>query len=684
MYERSRAVALALVFCATLWSGAALADTKRPYRIEDSISFSHFGGFFGYPAGMVASPSGDRAAVYVTRADAAANTNVTELRIYVDNGRGHEPLEGATRQFISHDNLAAIESIAWEDETTLVYLAKDGSGIRQAFRYHIDSQREEQLTRHAQSVTAARRIGKHLVFTADRPDQSSYDLEAARRSGLRVDRRMIDEVLTGSKARTGENPSQALFVQREDGPVEVKLPKGWLLDPGWFNALDASPDARHALVMLFSLGESDTEFPAAWQGSHTGIKAGPIFTTYVLDAQGAELRVVESDRPLLVEEGKWTRSRRFHAYVNAPCRDEKGTWIDYWTCDQWVVEFDPVTASFKKLRVAVEKARRDHSAKPIRSRTGSQLVVRQSMHERPTLVRTLAGREQVLWDPNAYLDQVQLVAPELIEWKDADGHDYKAGLYVSPQRVASERLPLIIQTHGWDVESYDLDGLGSPSGYVAQGAVSMGAIVVQMSDQYIRHAMDNRELESTRGIKCLDALIDMLDARGLIDTSRIALQTFSRTGVLVRALYDAKHRFAAAVVVDSMQLTPLQAFSAPGHELNARFMRDQVGAFPIGDGIRTWIDLTPTFNAHRIDTPVLTMAFGLSSMLNSWEFYSALRYQRPDHEFLYIPDADHNPRLPSQRRAVMDATLRWYAKWLKLDESKVLRSIREEKASRSH
>jgi dipeptidyl aminopeptidase/acylaminoacyl peptidase len=101
-------------------------------------------------------------------------------------------------------------------------------------------------------------------------------------------------------------------------------------------------------------------------------------------------------------------------------------------------------------------------------------------------------------------------------------------------------------------------------------------------------------------------------------------------------------------------------------------MRDHVRAFPIGDGVKTWTELTPTFNVHRIDSPVLTITFDLPAMLISWEFYSALRYRSSDHELLYFPGADHNPRLPSQRLAVMKATLSWYAKWLKLDASKVV------------
>ena len=65
-----------MLACATLCTDVALADAQRPYRVEDSIGYADFGGLFGYPVGTAASNSGDRVAVYVTRADAAANTNV--------------------------------------------------------------------------------------------------------------------------------------------------------------------------------------------------------------------------------------------------------------------------------------------------------------------------------------------------------------------------------------------------------------------------------------------------------------------------------------------------------------------------------------------------------------------------------------------------------------------------------
>lgn len=664
-----KAAALAAIINGLFTTSLIAAESQRAYRLEDSITFANFGGLFGGGKALLASPGGKRVAVHVTRADSQSNTNVAELRIYEAGRHGYELLAGSTRRIASRDGGEPIQFLVWDGESALMYLAEDNSGVRQVFRYDLASGRKEQMTRHPQAITAFRRIGARLLFAADSSNGSAFNREEARKHGLVVDRLSLAESLTGRRPVLGAASPQELFISDEARTIKVDVPAGWYVYPWWLQRLHASPDGRYAVLELVSLSEEGAKRPSIWNGSDKGIKAGPVFTPFSLNMRSGQLRFFEADRPLITEVGEWKRSGVLRTYAQAPCRDEKtSAWKDYHQCSQLIVELDPANPQTVKFQITAEKRWFDWGLKPVKSRSGWQLAIRQGPRTRPALVQSFADRTDVLWDPNEYLDQVRIVLPEPIKWKDKDGNEYSGALYMPAGAEQGGRHPLVIQTHSVDLGAFALDGLNSSSGFAAQAAAAMGAVVVQMDDKYMYLAGQAGELESSRGIECVDALIEALASRGLVDTRRVSLQTFSRTGHLVRALFDSKYKFASAIVVDSLQLSPLQALLSPGNELKRRFMMDQVGAMPIGEGLQRWLEITPTFNVHRIDTPVLLFAFGDNQLLIKWEFYSALRYRGTPSELVYHPDADHNPVLPSQRKAILQRVATWYAERLGLSK----------------
>jgi len=92
------------------------------------------------------------------------------------------------------------------------------------------------------------------------------------------------------------------------------------------------------------------------------------------------------------------------------------------------------------------------------------------------------------------------------------------------------------------------------------------------------------------------------------------------------------------------------------------------GGLPFGEGLKSWMERTPAFNAHRVHTPVRIVVHRPASLLWEWEWFAALRTLDKPVEMIYMQDGVHILVKPWERMISQQGNVEWFAFWLKGEE----------------
>ncbi len=287
---------------------------------------------------------------------------------------------------------------------------------------------------------------------------------------------------------------------------------------------------------------------------------------------------------------------------------------------------------------------------------------------------SMTGRRRVVSDLNPQLRDVTLGRVEVFEWQDRQGRDYVGGLVLPPDAVAGRRYPVVLQTYGFNPQEFLADGPnGMSTAFAARALANRGMLVLQMPEFAAREARPTGAAgydttgENPQFVAMMEAAIDALDARALIERDRVGLIGFSRTGMHVHyAITFSDYPIAAATVADSIAATPLSyAFVYGGYPGMLEWeASDFIGAPFWGDGIKLWLQRSPAFHLDRIRTPLRYEHLG-TTVPAYWDTFALLkRHQRPV-EMIHIPDASHRLETPFARHTSQQGNVDWFAFWLK-------------------
>jgi dipeptidyl aminopeptidase/acylaminoacyl peptidase len=304
-----------------------------------------------------------------------------------------------------------------------------------------------------------------------------------------------------------------------------------------------------------------------------------------------------------------------------------------------------------------------------------RVELRQAAERPPRLfaVETAGGRERLILDPNPGLaERFALGRVEAITFPDRDGRQWSALLYHPVDERSGAHYPLVIQAHGHaPVGSFSLYGLGltapgtgpSWSVYAAQPLAGRGMFVLQLEDKRIAGvSLTPREPEMY--MRAYEGAVGFLDARGVIDRSRVGLAGFSRSGWHIEyALAHSDFVFAAAISSDNVGGSYLESLLNPGS------LERENGGAPFGSGLETWLEAAPAFSAERVRTPLRAQveSGGLAAMLFKWELFARLRQLDAPVELAIVPQVDkgsHNLLNPRQVLAVKQGAVDWFDFWL--------------------
>jgi dipeptidyl aminopeptidase/acylaminoacyl peptidase len=292
------------------------------------------------------------------------------------------------------------------------------------------------------------------------------------------------------------------------------------------------------------------------------------------------------------------------------------------------------------------------------------LEIRQGLNEPPKLwaVDFVSEASRLLWNPNPALDATNFGKARLYHWQDKNGYAWSGVLILPVNYLTGRQYPLVIQTHGIPSDVFITDGKYSTA-MAARPLASAGIMVLQIP--YRSDHIDTQQ-EPNDQIAGYEAAISQLDAEGLIDPNKVGIVGFSRTcWHVVEALIKDPNLFAAATIADGVDLSYMQyMLFGEAYPTWAKEFDKIIGAKPIGKGLSTWFEQSPTFHSDRIATPLRIEAIGPPSILMEWQIYRSLRLENKPVDMIYFPRGQHILQQPLDRLASEQGDVNWFRFWL--------------------
>lgn len=292
---------------------------------------------------------------------------------------------------------------------------------------------------------------------------------------------------------------------------------------------------------------------------------------------------------------------------------------------------------------------------------GIDVTVKQSLNEPPVLWATdmKTGRGREIWNPNPQLRRLKLGEAAVYHWKDRTGFEWTGGLVKPVNYMPGKRYPLVIQTHGFLESEFITDGQ-YPTAMAARPLASAGIVVLQVQTN-ISHTGELQEIKDN--VEGYVSAIDQLTLDGLVDPKKVGIIGFSRTCWYVEsALIEYPQRFAAASISDGIDHSYMQSMLFDLDQLSES--QKIYGAKPFGDGLKTWLDMAPSFHLNQVQTPLFITAITPLGILEEWEIYSSLYQQSKPVDFIYIPQGQHVLQKPLDRLASQQGNVDWFRFWL--------------------
>lgn len=297
---------------------------------------------------------------------------------------------------------------------------------------------------------------------------------------------------------------------------------------------------------------------------------------------------------------------------------------------------------------------------------GWRVLVRESQNEPPMVVAQRGGEEIVLTAPDTQLSEAAYAPAERFTWRDENGNEWQAGLVLPVNGAGS--APLVIQLSRYSGSLFRPDG-SYQSMFAGQLLAAQGFAVLSV-DHF--HSGSGEVLMTPREapalVAGLDAAVDELARRGIVDSRRVGIIGFSHTGFLVNyaLTHPGRTHFGAAISADAGDPSYLQdlAYSVVAHRAVDGPSYADVNGGQFWQNREAWLAAAPGFNAAQVTAPLMIVINGRHNLPTNVELYAALRMLDRPVEYLLFPEGTHQLIRPRERIAAMTATRDWMAFWL--------------------
>jgi dipeptidyl aminopeptidase/acylaminoacyl peptidase len=546
------------------------------------------------------------------------------------------------------------------------------------------------------------RDGRQLIFEAAPKKKRISETEEALRDGIVITSQTVNELLEDGGERDDPIIDRELFVQGRS-KEEKRVPSSDFLTE--YLQLSLSPDGRFAVLPVYV-----SAIPNAWANYEDEVlrpyiiqkrKPGTISNVVqymlvdiaqatmhpLLDApirwgddeiawpsSGNSVIVTDTFLPLDTEEQEeGARKHGFTVEVEIASSKVHTITEDRVSISRWNDQKQEITLAFKHaVHGATTKtyAKRDGrwAEIPLSAKESEDSRIEISLEEDKNIPPRIfakdriSGRRTLLLDLNPQLRQFAIGTVETIRWKATDGHEVEGGLYFPPGYESGKRYPLVIQTHGYDPQRFCLNGPWN-SAFAAQPLAAQGIMVLQIGDSVVEgqdRKYVNTPAEGPRRAAAFEGAIDELDRRGLIDRDRVGLIGFSRTAFHVAfALTHSHFKFRAAVLADGFDggyVNQLLWRLPDGEGVN--------GGQPIGAGLNSWFEKSPTFQIDKVSAPVRLEFYGPIHFLAGWEWFSLSSTLDKPVSLVWLPRGTHLLVKPCERMTSQQGSVDWFRRWL--------------------
>ncbi|MGA0599218.1 alpha/beta hydrolase family protein [Caulobacter sp. KR2-114] len=716
-----RSVVFGLAFAAALAGAAAAAPAEgRAPTVRDIVEMTRlidpdvYLSAFG-PEAVKVSGDGRWFAIATETGDLAAGRNIYVLSVYdtapalayVD-GKGPRPTPRQVLRTTSADNIEAISQLTWlSDGHTLGFIASVDEAPAQVFAFDPVAGGLRQLTHHPRRVTDFHVIPgvDRVVYVATVPNVN----EEWSKTSFPLRNRSVHEVLQQGRDRI--QPRYQLYAADTDGNGSPK-PLGASFEDLFEPLFRMSPDGRHALALrpfradpawatLASGGPGSVPVvtPCGVSGScarqfvlydlATGaerpLAGGPVgpLGPWAAGAPGiawldahrvavANIRMGAAGEgppadPAILEADVATGETRTVAKLSAT--GPRITGLRAIGADRIVVTV-PQADGAAAQEVTYSRAAGGWSAATVEAHSSTErlrLAFDQDYDRVPEIVgRDLkTGRSRAITDLNPQFRGITFGRQEEFHWRGRDGQDWSGDLILPVGYRPGVRYPLVVQTHGFQPHAFVFEG-AAPGPFTAQALAGRGFVVVQMGEL---HKGGGTHFELTAAQAGIEGIIDTLDARGLIDRSRVGLIGWSYTGMFVdQMMAFSTYPIAAATTADGDSVTLFgyggqvgRGDGASGLEYYDSLMGD---APPAGEGLKLWLANSAFFHLDRVRTPLLIEQLGGDYLSPAWDTYAVLkRLGKPVDWYIY-PRGTHVLVKPLERLASQQLNVDWYSFWL--------------------
>lgn len=700
----------AAMLCTALAStaGAQRSSAKRPVTVADMVRMNKIVGDETYDVGPVKpavfSRDGRRFAVLIQRGDLQRNTVATSILVFRADQAFDRPRPDTILTFASSSNRPAIANVQWlPGDTALVFLGERPKELPQVYVVSLK-------TRAIKALTVSRTVvltynlspsGDRFVYVAEAPKDSAA-LEANAARGFVV-KQEIRELFEGNYVGQGDAVEQEMFAVSLGDRRRVKIKFAGLGD--CYGDPKISPNGRYA-TMACRL----PAMPPEWRNYENGLRGFavvPVAALIDLERGLAE--------PLI--DAPWYRAA-FEWLPDGSGVLARNTLLPFGGVDdaerlarrtqRATVVIDPTTRAMVIVarRDSLEVVRWDATGRGVVVRSTStdkgelgfkregsswvstspasiavtsggagtlkiDVLVEEDLNTPPRIVATNgSGKRAVVFDPNPQFAQLAFGREEVFHWNNVDGQ-WEAGLYYPVGFAPGKRYPLVIQTHGFSPERFQIEGYAT-TGYAAQALAGAGIVVLQVGDgprAAARRTSSSAE-EGPFNVRGLEAAIDTLDKMGLIDRSKVALEGWSRTTYHVRyMLTHSSYPIAAALISDGVDFSYLRYLI--DSDLFRTTAEGMNGGIPVGDTMRTWRERVPSLNPDKIKAPVRIESIPYpdgGGPLTQWELYTLLKRLNKPVELVYYPRGQHQLLKPWERMSSQGGAFDWFRFWLKGEE----------------
>jgi dipeptidyl aminopeptidase/acylaminoacyl peptidase len=709
-----------LLRCAPLDS--ARTGASRPVEIEDVIAMKrladpvYLGG--GSSAGRVAqfSPDGKKFVVVLRKGNLQSNSNEYSMLLWQTDSLFHAPKSDVLLTLSSTSNRPAIQSVTWLDNEAVLFLGESRGKIQQLYSINCRTRQLRAITHSRTNVLAYGTAGADTIaYTAEtlRPREEA----TGNRQGRVITTQLITEVLTGRPEEHWADHVR-LLLQSQGTRKQTLTLDDHLLMPFPFpeDHPVVSPDGHYVLVLA-----NVERIPAVWREypdsrmqkwTHWDTEPGQysMLRQYVLfdvktkqnsvllnapislgggaDSEAAwspdsESVVITNTYLPLEETSSEERESRLGGPFIAEVRVRTGEITKISSRELKLIRWDRRTNEliFEEGRAhggpsgsRLYLQKRDSVWESVSHKVlvpqPPRILLEEGMNEPPQIVAAQPDGQQraVLLELNPQFQHLKFGREELIRWNARDGHEVEGGLYYPVDYIPGRRYPLVIQTHGFRPDRFDVDG-PYPSAFAAQPLAGRGIMVLQSEKpdqrEVIRHLAT--ETEAAWRVSAYEGAIDYLDARGLVDRDRVGIIGFSRTCWYVKyALTQSGFRFAAASISDGFDMGYFSYVAMANRSYPDNEMDQIMGSAPTGEGVKNWIEHSPGFNIDRVphSLPLRIVASYPLDVMVEWEWFSLMKRLHKPVDMIVFLDGVHLLQKPWDRMISQGGNVDWFDFWL--------------------